>query len=208
MRFARLICIALFALLIGNLSAQTAEEALRAAHAKFQSLESYSATVGYDMGGHRDMGKVFYRGAKFHMDFPEDQTIFDGKVEVNWNKAFATISYPEPPSGPDLSVAGIYTLYNHAYDFSWIDSSATVQKMELLPKDPNSTLPIVRLGLNRKTGLMDHYAIEPVEGPNLDMQILDFKINPVLDDKLFIIDWNFVKRVEDGLVPPIEHEHH
>lgn len=207
MRAARLICFALFALFICSIQAQTAEEALRAAHAKFQSLESYSATVGFDMGGHRDIGRVFYRGAKFHMDFPEDQSIFDGKVEVNWNKAFATISYPEPPTGPDLSVAGMYTLYTYPYNFTWIDSSATVQKMELLPKDPNSLLPNVRIGLNRKTGLMEYYSIEPVEGANLDMQILDFKVNPVLDDKLFIIDWQFVKRVEDGLVPPVEHEH-
>ena len=207
MRAAKLICFALIALCLGRVHAQSAEEALRAAHAKFQSLESYSATVGYDMGGHRDMGKVFYRGAKFHMDFPEDQTICDGKVEVNWNKAFATITYPEPPVGPDLSVAGMYTLYTHAYNFAWLDSSATVQKMELMPKDPNSTLPIVRIGLNRKSGLMEYYSIEPVEGAPLDMQILDFKVNPVLDDKLFIIDWQFVKRVEDGLVPPVEHEH-
>lgn len=208
MRSARLIGTILLALL-GTLRAQTPEEVLRAAHAKFQALETYSATVGYDMGGHRDIGKVYYRGAKFHLDFPEDQTIYDGKVEVNWNKAFATISYPEPPQGPDLSVAGMYTLYNFPYQFTWLDSAATVRKMELLPKEPGSTLPIVRLGLNRKTGLMEFYTIEPVlEGVPLDMQILDFKENPVLDDKLFIIDWQFVKRVEDGLVPPVEHQHH
>jgi outer membrane lipoprotein-sorting protein len=197
----------LMAISCGWVKGQTPEAALAAAEARFKALNSFSATVGYVMGSHRDVGKVYYQGNKYHLDFPEDQTICDGKVTMNWSKAFADISYPEPGEGPDLSVAGIYSVYRFPYTFEWIDSASTIQKMRLTPKNNDTNIPAMTIHLHRKTGFIDGYSVDIRQDFTMEMMVLDYKLDPVLNEKLFVIDWAFVKRVENGEVPAVEHEH-
>ncbi|HEX2900348.1 MAG TPA: hypothetical protein VHS96_11575 [Bacteroidia bacterium] len=186
---------------------QLPQAALVEAEAKFKALTTYSATMGYTMSGHHDIGKVYYSGLKYHFDYPEDQTIFDGKTTMNWNKEFASISYPQPGEGPDLSAGGIYGVHRFGYDFAWTDSSSVMRRMKLTPKGDGAALYPIKIGIGRKSGLIEEYTIDIRPGFSIGMQVLDFQLNPVLDEKLFIIDWAFVKRVEDGLVPPVEHGH-
>ncbi len=197
----------LFLLLIcGILSAQqTPQAALIEAEAKFKSFSSYSATMGFDMGGHRDVGKVYYEGNKYHWDYVEDLTICNGTTTMNYNRAFASISYPEAVVGPDLSADGVYGLHKFGYQFSWTDSNSVMRRMKLTPPQ-GSEYPPVSIGIGRKSGLVEEYIVDIRAGLRMEMMVLDFKVNPVLDPKLFVIDWEFVKKVEDGLVPPMEHE--
>ena len=204
MRFTSL----LFLLLVcGIVSAQqTPQAALIEAEAKFRSFSSYSATMGFDMGGHRGVGKVYYQGNKYHWDYVEDLTICNGTTTMNYNRAFASISYPEAVVGPDLSADGVYGLYKFAYQFSWTDSNSVMRRMKLTPPE-GSEFPPIQIGIGRKSGLIEEYIVDIRAGLRMEMMVLDFKVNPILDEKLFVIDWEFVKKVEDGLVPPIDHGH-
>ena len=204
LRPATLLLICLWA---SHLMAQNPEDALRAAAARFKALDSYSATVGFVMGDERDMGKVYYQGQKYHLDFPEDQTICDGTQIMNWNKGFGAINFPEPYVGPDLSAGGIYEVHKFPFKVEWADTFESVMRMRLMSQTEDLTPPMIMIGIGRKSGLIEEYTVYLQDGLTIETEILDYKLNPVLDPKLFMIDMDFVRRVENGEIPPVVHDH-
>jgi outer membrane lipoprotein-sorting protein len=207
MQHFRIAVLGILLLCWGGLKAQTPQAVLQAAESRFNALATYSATMGFVMGNHRDIGKVYYKGQKYHFDFPEDLTIYDGVTTMNWGKAFADISYPAPGTGPQLSAGGVYALHKFPYKMEWTDSASTIQRIHLTPLDEDADLPTVRIGINRHSGLIEDYDVHFKTGLKIEMKVLDMQLNPVLNDSLFIIDWDFVRKVERGEVPPVEHEH-
>ncbi len=207
MRHLRIVLLTLMALGFNALHAQSAADALRAAEARFQALDSYSATMGYEMGGHRDVGKVYYQDKKYRLDFPEDQTICDGVQTLNYSKEFAAVNFSEPMTGPDLSAGGVYGLHRFPFQFDWVDTSGYMMRMRLKAPNDNLSPPMVWIGIGKKSGLVEEFSFKVNEELTIEMVVIEFQRNPVLDPKLFIIDMDFVRRVENGEVAPIEHEH-
>jgi hypothetical protein len=189
------------------LYAQSPIDALRAAEARFLALDSYAATMGVVMGEHRDVGKVYYQGKKFQLDFPEDQSICDGVQTMNYSKEFAAINFSEPLTGPDLSVGGIYGLHRFPFKFEWVDTSSYMMRMRLTAPNQDLSPSLVLIGIGKKSGFVEEFSFSVREDLKIEMVVIEFQLNPVLDPKLFMIDMDFVRRVENGEVAPIEHEH-
>jgi hypothetical protein len=206
MQHHRYICFFALSLWVVVAQAQGPAEALRAAEARFLALGSYSATMGYVASEHRDIGKVYYQGNKSQLDYPEDQTICDGSKTMFWSKEFAAINFPEPITTPDLSAGGVYGLHRFHYQFEWVDTMGYMLRMRLTASDPNLAPPEVLLGIGRKSGLIEEYSVF-FRDFSMEMKVLDFQLNPVLDPKLFVIDMDFVRRVENGEVPAVVHDH-
>jgi outer membrane lipoprotein-sorting protein len=190
-----------------NLHAQSAADALRTASARFKALASYSATIGFVMGTEREIGKVYYLGNLYRSEFPEDQTIFDGKSIMSYAMGFGAVSISEPSGAVDYSLGGIYDLHRFAYDFAWIDTMFAVQHLELTAKDDALMSNKIQIGISKKTGLISSYSVAFRDGFHIDYIVIEEALNPALPADLFEIDWDFVKRAENGEVAPIEHHH-
>lgn len=199
------LCICL--LFTGIVFGQTPAAALAKAEFDFKGHTSYSATIGFDLGGHHDLGKIYYSGNKYRFDYPEDLTIFDGKTIMYYSKEFAAVDLSQPGTGPDLSLGGVYGLHHFAYRFDWVDSTGQVRKMRLQAQDPDMAVTEVIIGIGRQSGLVEAYTVTTRQGLVIDYKVIEMASNPVLDEGLFKIDMDFVQRVQNGEVAPIEHEH-
>jgi|GEM_PF-3560099 len=188
-----------------GLWAQPTTHDLASAEAKFKQAKSLAAVVEFNMGGHADTGYVYYKGNLYHLDFPTDQTIFDGKRLMNWSKEFAVIHIAEPGNGLDLSLGGIYSLHrNPAFKLSPTGSAG---QFKLSSNYADEVVDVVEIRLNKESGLVEAYQIKMTSGIQISYRVLNLQLDAELDKHLFEIDDEFVAKVERGEIPPVEHEH-
>lgn len=194
--------------LIGPVFSQDPKSELAKAAEKFSALDSYAAVMRYEMNGHADTGQVYYQGLRYHFDYPEDQTIFDGNIVLNWNKEFALMSVALPEMGPSYTAGGIYFLHHQSnLRFEWEDGTGQNGQMRITSTDPAAQVKQLDLRIGRESGLIEAYTLHLLNGMRIDFKVLNMALNPALDEHLFEIDWEFVRKVRSGEVPPVEHHH-
>ena len=187
-----------------GLWAQTATQDLASAEKRFKQAKSLAAVVEFNMGGHVDTGYVYYKGNLYHLDFPTDQTIFDGKRVMNWSKEFAAIHVAEPGNGLDLSLGGVYSLHrNPAFKLS---HSGSAGQFKLSSQYAEEVVDVVGIQLNAESGLVEAYQIKMTSGIQISYRVLNQQLDAELDNHLFEIDEEFVAKVERGEVPPVENK--
>lgn len=205
-RFQRIL-LAVFLGLAGCVQAQSAAEALQQAEAQFLALSSYTASVGYTMGGHHDVGKVYYAGKNYRYEYPEDQTICDGKAIMIYSMAYGAVNILDITHEPDYSLGGVYGLYQFPFEIVWTDTMFAVKHLHLTALDDNIQAKSIDIGISKKTGRVSEYNLEFRNGLKISYVVIEEAVNPVLDPNLFVIDWEFVRKADNGEIAPIEEDH-
>lgn len=183
---------------------------LAAAEYRFSELDAFSCELRMQVRGPQggsgfETGTFHARKGSYHVDFHEDQMICDGREVQTWSKAFADANIAPYEARLDLSLMGVYHLYQRGLGMEYLGTEAGMDKVKLTGGEDMFAEKIIWIG--EESGLIERYELVLGGGRSYYYELHAPVLNPELDDHLFEIDRGFVERVQRGEVPAVDHHH-
>ncbi|MDH8702568.1 outer membrane lipoprotein-sorting protein [Dysgonomonadaceae bacterium PH5-43] len=140
-------------------------------------------------------GSINIKGAKFHLDTPEMEAWFDGKVQWVLQKAWGEVSINEPSKEEVQAInpITIFNLYKAACNYKYIGEKKdakgqAVHEIELTPIDKKSEMNKIIIQINPIDSLP--VKIQITYNSNIEniIHINNYKKNQKLSDSSFVFN--------------------
>lgn len=187
---AILFFIMLTACLTGVYAATGSASFMKDAAAALTSSKSASAAFRVECAGQPSVtGNIAVQGDKFAVTTSANSTIYDGKTQWTISNADKEISIFEPTADEIAQVNpfSIIRNYNRDYDLKPIASDNSVVKVQLTPKNADSSIKKVMITFSASTKLPSLMAITLDDGSVLHVTISDISTNANIPSSRFVV---------------------
>jgi len=178
---------------------EKAEKLLKEVSAKVKSYENMKINFNYiqetpDNLRQETKGCVALKGEKYKLDLMGSTRIFDGQklYDIIPEDEEINIAHYNPNDDQELTPSKMLSFYEKGYDYEWDITQNVegrmVQYIKLKPKDKNSEIKEVFLGIDAQTKHISKLIQIFKDNTKLIIDVKSFKVNQPLSQNLFKFD--------------------
>lgn len=163
---------------------------MKEAAAKITSSKAVTASFKIESAGQQTVtGDIAVQGNKFAVTTSVNSTVYDGSTQWTISNADKEISIFEPTADEIAQVNpfAIIKSYNRDYTVKLISSSGKTVKIQLLPKEKNSTIKKILITFDSSTKLPELMTITLDDGTVLHVTINDIKTDANIQASRFVV---------------------
>lgn len=173
----------------------------------YRGMKSMQALVSLELQGgpgqvkEKRKGKLFLRGKQYRIDMGEQLIICDGRSSWTYLKELNEVNISRHEPSPDqITPDNLFTMYEKGFDSFLESETGSGQQgtlcIDLIPQNKSVSYFKVRLFVDRQRNLIQKAIVFDKSGVQYTYQITEFKVNPKLQDNLFVFNVKAYPNVE------------
>lgn len=191
MKIKTIFILLLFAIGVNYAGAAISASAfMKEASDKITSSKSITASFRISSAGQQDIsGKIAVKGSCFAVNTSSNSTIYDGVTQWTISASDREISIFEPTADEIAQVNpfSIIKSYNRDYNLKMLQSDNSIVKMQLTPKNVDSSIRTITITFGTVSKLPQHMSITLDDGSVLNVSISDIKTNADIPSARFSV---------------------